>query len=90
MKHAPRETVIKVSNSERLLRNFLFFIVKLNLELYVALSHLKPCQTSQRSDLSGTLYSAGYEFCREAALHRQAPGKPVSKSSLKYMPPNFQ
>ena len=47
MKHAPRETVIKVSNSERLLRNFLFFIVKLNLECYLALSHLKPCQTSQ-------------------------------------------
>ena len=79
MKHAPRETIIKVSNSERLLRNFLFFIVKLNLELYVALSHLKPWQTLQRNDLSGTLYSAGYEFCRVAALHRQAPGNQCRK-----------
>ena len=87
MKHAPRETVIKVSNSERLLRNFLFFIVKLNLECYVALSHLKPCQTSQRNFLSRILYSAGYRFCRAAAFHRP---EPVSKSSLQYMPPNFQ
>ena len=54
---------------------FLFFIVKkskLNLEHYVALSHLKPCQTLQTNDLSATLYSAGYEFCRAAALHRPA------------------
>ena len=58
-----------------MLRNFLFFIFKknkLNLEHYVALSHLEPCQTLQTNDLSATLYSAGYEFCSAAALHRPA------------------
>ena len=53
LKHAPRDckTVIKRNftikegwNFKRLLRNFLFFTVKLNFERYVALSHLKPCQ----------------------------------------------
>ena len=53
LKHAPRDckTVIKVSftikegwNSKRLLRNFLFFIVKWNFESSVAFSQLKPCQ----------------------------------------------
>ena len=53
----------------------MFFIVKknkLNLEHYVALSHLEPCQMLQTNDLSATLYSAGYEFCRAAALYRPA------------------
>ena len=52
-KHAPRDckTVIKRSftikegwNSKRLLRNFLFFIVKWNFESSVAFSQLKSCQ----------------------------------------------
>ena len=53
LKHAPRDckTVIKRSftikegwNSKRLLRNFLFFIVKWYFESSVAFSQLKPCQ----------------------------------------------
>ena len=37
-------------------------------------ANLKPLliKTSQRNDLSGTIHSAGYEFCRAAALHRPA------------------
>ena len=37
-------------------------------------ANLKPLliKTSQRNDLSGTLYSAGYESYRAAALHRPA------------------
>ena len=55
-------------NSERLLRNFLFFYC-------VALSRLKPCR-NVKNDLSGTIHSAGCKFCRAAAL------QPVSKRSL--------
>ena len=53
LKHSPSDckTVIKRSftikegwKSERLQQNFLFFIVKLHFERYVALSHLKTCQ----------------------------------------------
>ena len=36
----------------------MFFIVKINLECYVALSHLNPCQTPQRNDLSRTILFA--------------------------------
>ena len=76
IKHVPHETV--VWNYERLLRNFLFFIVKFNLERYVALSHLKSCQTSQSNDLSRTLHSAGYECYRVADHHRPASVKKLS------------
>ena len=57
LKHAPRDckTVIKRSftikegwNSKRLLRNFLFFIVKWNFESSVAFSQLKPCQNVEK------------------------------------------
>ena len=41
----------------------------------VALSRLKPCR-HVKNDLSGTIHSAGYKFCRAAAL------QPVSKRSL--------
>ena len=53
---------------KRLLRNFLFFY-------RVALSRLKPCR-HVKIDLSGTIHSAGYKFCRAAALQC------VSKRSL--------
>ena len=35
----------------------------------VALSRLKPCR-HVKNDLSGTIHSAGYKFCRVAALQR--------------------
>ena len=60
------------------MRNFLFFIVKFNLERYVALSHLKSCQTSQSNDLSRTLHSAGYDCYRVADHHRPASVKKLS------------
>ena len=41
----------------------------------VALSRLKPSR-HVKSDLSGTIYSAGDKFCRAAAL------QPLSKRSL--------
>ena len=42
---------------------------------YVALSRLKPCR-HVKNDLSGTIPSAGYKFCRAAALQH------LSKRSL--------
>ena len=41
----------------------------------VALFRLKPCR-QVKNDLSGTIHSAGYKFCRAAAL------QPLSKRSL--------
>ena len=41
----------------------------------VALSRLKPCR-HVKNDLSGTIHSAGYKFCRADAL------QPLLKRSL--------
>ena len=49
----------------------------------VVLSRLKPGR-NVKNDLSGTIHSAGYKFCRAAAL------QPESKRSLQCMLLNFQ
>ena len=41
---------------------------------FVALFRLKPCR-QVKNDLSGTIHSAGYKFCRATA-------QPLSKRSL--------
>ena len=43
----------------------------------VALSHRKPCQ-NVKNDLSGTIHSAGFRFCKAVALY------PVS--NIKFTP----
>ena len=65
---------------------FLFFFnyCQVKFKRYVAYLIWNLVKTSQRNDLSWTIHSTGYEFCRAAAL------RPVSKSSLQYMPLNFQ
>ena len=50
---------------------FLFFIVKLNFERYVALFHLKPCQNvAEKWFVTNKSLRQLYEFCTVAALHR--------------------
>ena len=51
-------------------RNFLFLLCG-----FISSERLKPCR-HVKNDLSGTIHSAGYKFCRAAAL------QPVSKRSL--------
>ena len=83
LKHAPRycKTEIKRSvtkkegwNSKRVLRNFLFFIVKLNFERYMWFYLIwNLIKTSQTNDLSRTIHSCGYECWRGAQLSRSCP-----------------
>ena len=94
LKHAPRyyKTEIRRSvpkkegwNSKRVLRNFLFFIVKLNFERYMWFYLIwNLVKTSQRNDLPGTIHSAGYEFCRAATLHRPASVEKFSTINAKF------
>ena len=71
LKHAPRDcksvikrssTIKESSNSKRLLRNFLFFIVKWNFESSVAFSQLKPCENVAKK--LSVRSNSSLSFCR--------------------------
>ena len=95
LKHAPIDckTVIKRSfaikegwNSKRLLRKFLFFTVKLNFERCCFIWPETLSKRHKEMICPEQLTPAAMSFAERLL----SIGQPVSKSSLQYMPLNFQ